>query len=102
MWARLIKRSKRAINVQQFVSLQLLEITAPLAVLDESSLGVNGSSSSSSTCDSSCEGDYSGIKLCLLDTPGPNEAGEEGLKYQVSWEVTIYMLVLQHCGLESA
>lgn len=27
--------------------------------------------------------DLSSIQLCLLDTPGPNEAGEEGLKYQV-------------------
>jgi hypothetical protein len=46
--------------------LQVLNITAPLVVLDEPS-----------------RQGYGGIKLCLLDTPGPNEAGEEGLKYQV-------------------
>jgi hypothetical protein len=44
----------------------VLNITAPLVVLDKAV----------------CQG-YGGIKLCLLDTPGPNEAGEEGLKYQV-------------------
>jgi hypothetical protein len=46
--------------------LQVLNITAPLVVLDQPS-----------------RQGYGGIKLCLLDTPGPNEAGEEGLKYQV-------------------
>lgn len=56
---------------------QLLDITAPLVVLEGAAS--NGASSSSSAN----EGDYSGIKLCLLDTPGPNEAGEEGLKHQV-------------------
>lgn len=61
---------------------QLLEITAPLVVLNSSSSGTAGSSSSTDS-GSSSEGEYSGIKLCLLDTPGPNEAGEEGLKYQV-------------------
>jgi hypothetical protein len=44
----------------------VLNITAPLVVLDEPS-----------------RQGYGGIQLCLLDTPGPNEAGEEGLKYQV-------------------
>jgi hypothetical protein len=47
---------------------QVLNITAPLVVLDQPS-----------------RTGYGGIKLCLLDTPGPNEAGEEGLKYQVGW-----------------
>lgn len=45
---------------------QVLDITAPLVVLDAPGTQ-----------------DYAGIKMCLLDTPGPNEAGEEGLKYQV-------------------
>eukprot|EP00879_Flechtneria_rotunda_P004959 GHRR01005234.1.p1 GENE.GHRR01005234.1~~GHRR01005234.1.p1 ORF type:complete len:470 (+),score=121.45 GHRR01005234.1:171-1580(+) len=47
---------------------QVLNITAPLVVLDSLESG---------------SADLSGIRLCLLDTPGPNEAGEEGLKYQV-------------------
>jgi hypothetical protein len=26
---------------------------------------------------------HAGTKLALIDTPGPNEAGEEGLRFQV-------------------
>ena len=46
--------------------LQVVYFSAPLVVLDQPFRQAHG-----------------GLKLCLLDTPGPNEAGEEGLKYQV-------------------
>lgn len=59
------------------VCLQILNISAPLVVLDSTAAAAAGASSSGAPPD------LSGIQLCLLDTPGPNEAGEEGLKYQV-------------------
>lgn len=59
------------------VCLQILNISAPLVVLDSTAAAAAGASSSAAPPD------LSGIQLCLLDTPGPNEAGEEGLKYQV-------------------
>jgi hypothetical protein len=54
------------------VTSQILNISAPLVVLDSPPAATEGQ-----------EADLSAIQLCLLDTPGPNEAGEEGLKYQV-------------------
>lgn len=54
------------------VASQILNISAPLVVLDSPPAATEGQ-----------EADLSAIQLCLLDTPGPNEAGEEGLKYQV-------------------
>lgn len=56
---------------------QILNISAPLVVLD------GGGASPARPDDPSS---LSSIQLCLLDTPGPNEAGEEGLKYQVDRE----------------
>jgi hypothetical protein len=56
--------------------LQILNISAPLVVLDSPPAATEGQ-----------EPDLSAIQLCLLDTPGPNEAGEEGLKYQVGLEI---------------
>jgi hypothetical protein len=43
----------------------VLDITAPMVALEEGGPGGPGT------------------RLCLLDTPGPNEAGEEGLRFQV-------------------
>lgn len=47
---------------------RVLDITAPLVALGEGGPG------------GAC------TRLCLLDTPGPNEAGEEGLRFQVGEE----------------
>jgi hypothetical protein len=66
-----------------FVSIlptQILNISAPLVVLDDSRAAADTTAASSS---SNTAPGLSSIQLCLLDTPGPNEAGEEGLKYQV-------------------
>lgn len=63
--------------------LQILNISAPLVVLDSPPAATEGQ-----------EPDLSAIQLCLLDTPGPNEAGEEGLKYQVGLELRGWMLLL--------
>lgn len=45
---------------------RVLDISSPLVALEEGGAGV-----------------AAGTRLCVLDTPGPNEAGEEGLRFQV-------------------
>jgi hypothetical protein len=49
---------------------RLLDIAAPLVALE------GGDAAGGAAADA-------GTRLCLLDTPGPNEAGEEGLRFQV-------------------
>eukprot|EP00775_Hariotina_reticulata_P005529 gene5529-5763_t len=55
----------------------VLDISAPLVVLDTNTTDLSGPAGTAVGADGSH------VNLCLLDTPGPNEAGEEGLKYQV-------------------
>lgn len=53
---------------------RVLDITAPLVALEGGDAAGGGDSGPAAT------------RLCLLDTPGPNEAGEEGLRFQVGGE----------------
>jgi len=62
------------------VFIQVLEISAPLVVLDTGSTSLGCPAAPAGGAATAAEGQ---VNLCLLDTPGPNEAGEEGLKYQV-------------------
>jgi hypothetical protein len=70
---------------------RLLVIRAPIAALTEYSatatagaVGVAGSSTGTG-------GDLGPLKFHLLDTPGPNEAGEEELKWQVRGRASRYI-----------
>ncbi|KAK9845844.1 hypothetical protein WJX81_004061 [Elliptochloris bilobata] len=65
-----------------------LDVQAPLAALAVPAAGALGQAPS---------GSRATLPLCLLDTPGPNEAGEEGLRFQVerllgSVDAAVYLL----------
>ena len=44
---------------------------------------------------------HAGTKLALIDTPGPNEAGEEGLRFQVRPNATNFEMGLYSASLSS-